>query len=244
MHAVLPGELTVVVDEGVQRHVPVADVMREDRGKERDVVERVAGRLRPFQGLELALEAAVEFGRPPRQGALLIDPLLAKLLHGGVVFARQFLEGIRAVFFVVEIQEVVGRFRFPAHRPPQIRIDGAFHDEGAALLVHRPQFRGQERDHSVGNEFVRLEAPAMQFLFFCTAVIRAVDVWQGLLRYSIAHAGNDHRLGANEAPPAILSVFLGDMGYSFGLPGPSLYITGDANRPYAAPGDLPPAARR
>jgi glutamine synthetase len=51
----------------------------------------------------------------------------------------------------------------------------------------------------------------MQFLFFCTAVIRAVDVWQGLLRYSIAHAGNDHRLGANEAPPAILSVFLGDM---------------------------------
>jgi glutamine synthetase len=51
----------------------------------------------------------------------------------------------------------------------------------------------------------------MQFLFFCTAVIRAVDVWQGLLRMSIAHAGNDHRLGANEAPPAILSVFLGDM---------------------------------
>jgi glutamine synthetase len=42
-------------------------------------------------------------------------------------------------------------------------------------------------------------------------VIRAVDMWQGLLRYSIAHAGNDHRLGANEAPPAILSVFLGDM---------------------------------
>jgi glutamine synthetase len=51
----------------------------------------------------------------------------------------------------------------------------------------------------------------MQFLFFCVAVIRAVDVWQGLLRMSIASAGNDHRLGANEAPPAILSVFLGDM---------------------------------
>jgi glutamine synthetase len=51
----------------------------------------------------------------------------------------------------------------------------------------------------------------MQFLFFCMAVIRAVDERQGLLRMSIAHAGNDHRLGANEAPPAILSVFLGDM---------------------------------
>jgi len=51
----------------------------------------------------------------------------------------------------------------------------------------------------------------LQFLVFCTAVLRAVDTWQGLLRASIASAGNDHRLGANEAPPAILSVFLGDM---------------------------------
>src|SRR5262252_5818252 len=51
----------------------------------------------------------------------------------------------------------------------------------------------------------------MQFLVFCTAVIRAVNKWQGLLRASIASAGNDHRLGAKEAPPAILSVFLGDM---------------------------------
>jgi glutamine synthetase len=51
----------------------------------------------------------------------------------------------------------------------------------------------------------------VQFLVFCTAVLRAVNKWQGLLRMSIASAGNDHRLGANEAPPAIISVFLGDM---------------------------------
>src|SRR5881409_2499617 len=51
----------------------------------------------------------------------------------------------------------------------------------------------------------------MQFLVFCSAVLRAVNKWQGLLRASIASAGNDHRLGANEAPPAIISVFLGDM---------------------------------
>ena len=51
----------------------------------------------------------------------------------------------------------------------------------------------------------------MQFLVFCTAVLRAVNKWQGLLRASIASAGNDHRLGANEAPPAIISIFLGDM---------------------------------
>ncbi|MGA0134039.1 MAG: glutamine synthetase III [Opitutales bacterium] len=50
-----------------------------------------------------------------------------------------------------------------------------------------------------------------QFLAFCTAVIRAVDKHQGLLRASVASAGNDHRLGANEAPPAIISIYLGDM---------------------------------
>ena len=51
----------------------------------------------------------------------------------------------------------------------------------------------------------------VQFLVFCAAVLRAVHKSQGLLRASIASAGNDHRLGANEAPPAIISVFLGDM---------------------------------
>jgi len=49
-----------------------------------------------------------------------------------------------------------------------------------------------------------------QFLVFCAAVIRAVHKYQGLLRSVVASAGNDHRLGANEAPPAIISIFLGD----------------------------------
>src|SRR5919112_5550217 len=49
----------------------------------------------------------------------------------------------------------------------------------------------------------------LQFLFFCAAVIAAVDDHQQLLRASVANAGQDHRLGANEAPPAIISVFLG-----------------------------------
>ncbi len=49
-----------------------------------------------------------------------------------------------------------------------------------------------------------------QFLLFLAAVIKAVDEYQDLLRISVASAGNDHRLGANEAPPAIVSVFLGD----------------------------------
>ena len=49
-----------------------------------------------------------------------------------------------------------------------------------------------------------------QFLLFLTAVIKAVDENQDLLRYSVASAGNDHRLGANEAPPAIISIYVGD----------------------------------
>ena len=49
-----------------------------------------------------------------------------------------------------------------------------------------------------------------RFLLFLTAVVKAVDEYQDLLRLAVATAGNDHRLGANEAPPAVLSVFLGD----------------------------------
>ncbi len=56
------------------------------------------------------------------------------------------------------------------------------------------------------------ETPAenAQFLLFLAAVIKAVDDYQDLLRLSVATAGNDHRLGANEAPPAVISIFLGD----------------------------------
>lgn len=53
-----------------------------------------------------------------------------------------------------------------------------------------------------------------QFLLFLTAVIKGVDEYQDLLRISVASAGNDHRLGANEAPPAIVSMFVGDELYA------------------------------
>ncbi len=49
-----------------------------------------------------------------------------------------------------------------------------------------------------------------QFLLFLAAIIKAVDIYQDMLRVSVASAGNDHRLGANEAPPAIVSIFLGE----------------------------------
>jgi len=94
---------------------------------------------------------------------------------------------------------------------------------GLACLLHEKPFAGvngsgKHLNWSISDdEGHNLLSPGanphdnMQFLVFCTAVIRAVNKWQGLLRASIASAGNDHRLGANEAPPAIISIFLGDM---------------------------------
>src|SRR6185503_9134041 len=75
---------------------------------------------------------------------------------------------------------------------------------------------GKHLNWSFGTESANLLEPGndphdnMQFLFFCSAVLKAVDRHQDLLRVSVAHAANDHRLGANEAPPAIISIFLGD----------------------------------
>jgi glutamine synthetase len=94
---------------------------------------------------------------------------------------------------------------------------------GLACLLHEKPFAGVNgsgkhlnwsMSDDEGNNLLGPGASPhdnMQFLVFCSAVIRAVNRWQGLLRASIASAGNDHRLGANEAPPAILSIFLGDM---------------------------------
>ena len=91
---------------------------------------------------------------------------------------------------------------------------------GLVALLHEKPFAGingsgKHLNWSFGWEGGNLLDPGdnphdnVQFLFFCTAVLRAVERHQDLIRASIAYAGNDHRLGANEAPPAIISVFLG-----------------------------------
>ena len=93
---------------------------------------------------------------------------------------------------------------------------------GLACLVHEKPFAGingsgKHLNWSLGGPKVgSLLKPGdtphdnMQFLVFCAAVIKAVNKHAVMLRGSIAHAGNDHRLGANEAPPAIISIFLGE----------------------------------
>ncbi|MCZ4499161.1 MAG: glutamine synthetase, partial [Marmoricola sp.] len=93
---------------------------------------------------------------------------------------------------------------------------------GMRCLFHEKPFdgvngSGKHVNFSLGNnELGSLLVPGdnphdnAQFLVFCAAVIRAVHKYGGLLRASVASASNDHRLGANEAPPAIISIFLGD----------------------------------
>src|SRR5690242_13990772 len=92
---------------------------------------------------------------------------------------------------------------------------------GLVCLLHEKPFAGvngsgKHNNWSMGtddgeNLFDPGDTPHenLQFLFFCAAVIQAVNTHQGLLRASIASPGQDHRLGANEAPPAIISIFLG-----------------------------------
>ena len=93
---------------------------------------------------------------------------------------------------------------------------------GLVCLLHEKPFAGvngsgKHNNWSISTDTgVNLLSPGetpyenAQFLLFLCAVIKAVDDYQDLLRLSVATAGNDHRLGANEAPPAVVSMFLGD----------------------------------
>ncbi|MDR1734058.1 MAG: glutamine synthetase III [Oscillospiraceae bacterium] len=94
-------------------------------------------------------------------------------------------------------------------------------DHGLAALLHEKPFAGVNGSGKHNNWSMATDTGEnllnpgktpeenTQFLLFLAATIKAVDVYQDLLRVSTATAGNDHRLGANEAPPAIISVFLG-----------------------------------
>ena len=93
---------------------------------------------------------------------------------------------------------------------------------GLVCLLHEKPFAGvngsgKHNNWSIATDTgINLLSPGetpyenAQFLLFLCAVIKAVDDYQDLLRISVATAGNDHRLGANEAPPAVVSIFLGD----------------------------------
>mgnify|MGYP003369951617 FL=1 len=101
----------------------------------------------------------------------------------------------------------------------KMKLIASRHD--LVCLLHEKPFEGingsgKHNNWSLGTADENLLDPGdtplenLQFVVFLTAVIEAVDKYQDLLRASVASCGNDHRLGANEAPPAIMSIFLGD----------------------------------
>ncbi len=101
----------------------------------------------------------------------------------------------------------------------KMKLIASRHD--LVCLLHEKPFEGingsgKHNNWSLGTSDENLLDPGdtpeenLQFIVFLTAVIEAVDKYQDLLRASVASCGNDHRLGAGEAPPAIISIFLGD----------------------------------
>lgn len=102
------------------------------------------------------------------------------------------------------LRRVAGRYGFACvlHEKPFAGVNGSGKHNNWALATNTGTNLLDPQDDTHTN---------LQFMVFLSAVIRAVDVHADVLRATIATASNDHRLGANEAPPAIISIFLGDM---------------------------------
>lgn len=102
------------------------------------------------------------------------------------------------------LRRVAGRYGFACilHEKPFAGVNGSGKHNNWSLSTSAGTNLLDPQDDTHTN---------LQFMVFLSAVIRAVDINADLLRASIASASNDHRLGANEAPPAIISIFLGDM---------------------------------
>ena len=156
------------------------------------------------------------FGAPPCKGQELDDELwgfavAAKTKHNEVApcqheLAPVFCNANRAVDENLLTMEMM-------------KLLASHH--GLVCLQHEKPFEGingsgKHNNWSFGTEDENLLDPGdtpeanLQFIVFLTCVIEAVDNYQDLLRMSVASCGNDHRLGAHEAPPAIISIFLGD----------------------------------
>ena len=138
--------------------------------------------------------------------------ILAKTRHNEVAPAQHELAPIfTAVNIAVDDNQVTMEM-----------MKSVAYRHGLVCLLHEKPFAGvngsgKHNNWSLSTDTgVNLLEPGetphenAQFLLFLVAVIKAVDEYQDMLRVSVANAGNDHRLGANEAPPAIVSMFLGD----------------------------------
>jgi glutamine synthetase len=156
---------------------------------------------------------------PERVLACMLD-VEAELAKLGVPIKTRHNEVAPAQYEVAPIFEASNVGSDHQHMTMQV-MQNVARRYGLVCLLHEKPFAGvngsgKHNNWSMGTDTgTNLLEPGdtphenLQFLFFCAAVLQAVDEHQELLRASVAAAGQDHRLGANEAPPAIISVFLG-----------------------------------
>lgn len=195
------------------------------------LIDNAFVKLRP----DLNIAGRTLLGAQPPKGQELDDHYFGEISQRALAFMEECEEELWKLGIPLKTRhnEVAPmQFEFaPLHRPSGVALDQnmltmevlrivAKRHHFKCLLHEKPFARvngsGKHLNWSLadnlGNNLLEPgETPHanLQFILFLTAVIRAVDQYGDLLRMSIANAGNDHRLGANEAPPAIISIFLG-----------------------------------
>ncbi|MCM1565517.1 MAG: glutamine synthetase III [Dehalobacter sp.] len=187
--------------------------------------------------MDLVLTGRTLFGAPPAKGQEMEDHYFGSIKERIAAFMKELNEELWKLGVLAKTQhnEVApGQFEIaPIFSTTNVATDHnqlimdnlkkvALHHDLVCLLHEKPfagvNGSGKHNNWSMStNDGQNLLDPGStphdnaQFLTFLCAVIKAVDEYSELLRVSAANPGNDHRLGANEAPPAIISMFLGDM---------------------------------
>ena len=160
------------------------------------------------------------FGRIPEQVLEFMNEVELELYKVGVPVTTRHNEVAPGQFEMAPIYTDANQGADQQHLM-MMTLESVARRYGLVCMLHEKPFdgingSGKHLNWSFGNENGNLLEPGdtphdnAQFLFFCAAVLKAVHKHQDLLRISVAHYGNNHRLGANEAPPAIISAFIGD----------------------------------
>jgi glutamine synthetase len=195
------------------------------------LIDRAFVQLRP----DLTIAGRTLLGAQPPKGQELDDHYFGEISQRALAFMQECEEELWKLGIPLKTRhnEVAPmQFEFaPLHRSSSVALDQNMLTmevlkivalrHGFKCLLHEKPFArvngsGKHMNWSMadnlGNNLLEPGSTPhdnLQFILFLTAIIRAVDLHGDLLRMSIANAGNDHRLGANEAPPAIISIFLG-----------------------------------
>ncbi|MEZ6197204.1 MAG: glutamine synthetase III [Planctomycetota bacterium] len=195
------------------------------------LIDRAFVQMRP----DLTMSGRSLFGARPPKGQELDDHYFGAISQRALGFMQEVEEELWKLGIPLKTRHnEVAPMQFelaPLYRRSTVAIDQNMltmeilkvvaNRHGFKCLLHEKPFAGVNGsgkhmnwslEDNLGNNLLEPGSTPhenLQFMLFLTATIRAVDLHGDLLRVAIAHAGNDHRLGANEAPPAIMSIFLG-----------------------------------